>query len=196
MTIGGHTRLRRATPTWWYVWMGISTAGVALSLAAMMWNQAGEGDPADWVVRAMFLVAAGVLWFVFGIVGLVSYRAFVATLITPIMVVGWALITWSGVHEKVAWRISKGALERAAATCQEKGPGSKQRIGIYTITHVNKTKDGCEFTTEAGFLDRVGFAYYPGSAPQNTSTRGEYSSSTSYTHHYGPWYRFTSTSSW
>ncbi|WP_194814361.1 hypothetical protein [Nocardia sp. XZ_19_385] len=195
MTMGGYTQTRRRTPTWWFVWMGISTAGVALCLAATLFNQAGEGDPVNYMLCAIFLVAAGTMWFAFGIVGLASYRTYIATLIAPIMVIGSGLIFGSGVHETVAWRISKGALERAAATCQENR--TEQRIGIYAITNVDKTKDGCEFSTAAGFLNSVGFAHYPTSAPQNKSSKGgDYSSSTSYTPFDGPWYRFSSTSSW
>ncbi|WP_194814360.1 hypothetical protein [Nocardia sp. XZ_19_385] len=181
MTAGGNTRTRRS-PKWWLVATNAVTVLVTLCYAVLLWNTGTEGEFFVGLFGLLALLGLGVVWIIITIIGLLAYRTFLASLITPLIVLTGMGLAWAEIPQKLAWWASRDALGRAASTCDEHGDSG--RIGVYTITRVQRTPDGCLFYTDGGFLNRVGFAHLPGGAPATPPAVMQYTSLG------GPWYRF------
>ncbi|MEV0298445.1 hypothetical protein [Nocardia sp. NPDC050710] len=181
MSIGGTVR---RVSRGWIAWAAVTAGLVALDCAALVWQQASDGDGIATLALLAGAAGCGVMWFVVMLVGAIKYRAFVLSAIAPVLVVGTVLMLWSGVAERAGWRISKGGLEREAVACVESG--GPHRVGIYTVSRVRRADGGCLFETSEDLLSQVGFAYLPNGAP---AAQHEYDYN--YRPYDGPWYRYS-----
>ncbi|MFI5719286.1 hypothetical protein [Nocardia sp. NPDC051750] len=185
MSYGGEPGARRVPVSRW--WMLITSgvgALVALCCAGLVWVVGAESDFGYLLVLVCVLLGLGVVWLAFAAIGLIRYRTFLPSVVAPAAVVIAVALVWSGAAQRIAWQVSRGALERAAVACEPRSGSS--RIGVYTIESVRRAGVGCHFYTTGGFLDRVGFAYLPEGAPPERPA-----AETTYRHHDGHWYRFT-----
>ncbi|MEU4597489.1 hypothetical protein [Nocardia sp. NPDC023988] len=184
MNSGGVVRSRRPVPTWWTVVMRCIAVATALCCVVLFWQEMVDGPIERVLVAFVVLVAVGVLWFAFGIVGLVAFRGTWLTVVAPVIVVLTAVLGGTGATQRFGWSLSKADFERAAQACEPST--DDQRIGVFTVTKVYREDGGCLFRTPGELIGRVGFAYLPGGAPEPT---GEYDET--YRPYDGVWYRFS-----
>jgi hypothetical protein len=185
MVYGGEvtTLRRRPTAKWWTVTTVALVVLVGICCAAVVWFVASDGDFGYLLLLAGALLALAALWFICAAFGLIRYRAWLPSAAAPVLVLVAIAVVYSGAAEQVGWRVSKAALEEAAAQCVPRSePG---RIGLYTIEWVDRPDTGCRFYTGGGFLDQVGFAYLPEGPPLERP-----GSETTYRQYDGSWYRF------
>lgn len=184
MVSGGEVgTLRRPTAKWWTVTTVVLAVLVGICCAAVIWFVASDGDFGYLLLLIGALLGLAVLWSICAVFGLIRYRAWLPSAVVPVLVLVAIAVVYSGAAEQVGWRVSKAALEEAAAQCAHRSdPG---RIGVYTIEWMDRSDAGCHFYTSGGFLDPVGFAYLPQGAPPER--RG---SETTYQQYDGSWYRF------
>ncbi|MET8795117.1 hypothetical protein ABZV91_01435 [Nocardia sp. NPDC004568] len=156
---------------------------VEICCVAVIWFVASDGDVGYLLLLTGALLGLAVLWAICAVFGLIRYRAWLLSVVAPVLVLAAVAAVYSGAAEQVGWRVSKAALDEAAAQCVARSePG---RIGVYAIEWVDRTADGCHFYTGGGFLDPVGFAYLPEGPPPERR-----SSETIYRQYDGSWYRF------
>ncbi|WP_157181715.1 hypothetical protein [Nocardia testacea] len=184
MISGGVTGTpRRPAAKWWSLTTVTLAVSVEICCAAVIWLAASDGDAGYLLLLTGALLGLAVLWAICAVFGLIKYRAWLLSAVVPVVVLVAIAVVYSGAAEQVGWRVSKAALEEAAAQCIPLSEPS--RIGVYTIEWVDRTDTGCHFYTRGGFLDPVGFAYLPDGAPPERR-----SSETTYRQYDGSWYRF------
>jgi hypothetical protein len=170
--------------------MGLLTALVALCCAALFWQLAAEGTFPTLVVLWVVLGVLGGVAVLFGLLGLLRYRALFHSLASPVLIGVLVALTLYDVPEDTGWRLSRGILEDQAVGCAH--PGHRSRLGVYTITFITPRDGGCLFYTQAGESNSEGFAYFrdPATPPHlgPPATNGiEYAAFD------GQWYRFVDT---
>ncbi|MBF6227316.1 hypothetical protein [Nocardia abscessus] len=183
-------RTRSRIPRWFVLWMGLLTALVVLCCAALFWQLAAEGTFPTLVVLWVVLGVLGGIAVLFGLLGLLRYRALFHSLASPVLIGVLVALTLYDVPEDTGWRLSRGILEDQAVDCAHSG--HRTRLGVYTITFITPRDGGCLFYTQAGDQDSEGFAFFrdPATPPHlgPPATNGvEYSAFD------GQWYRFVDT---
>ncbi|MEU4341863.1 hypothetical protein AB0H00_11430 [Nocardia sp. NPDC023852] len=172
------TGVRRSTPSWWTHWAGGTALLIGLWCAVLLLLQAAIADFDTALFSLAVLFGLCVVWLAYTLIGLIRYRAFLISLIAPILVLGWIVVAKSGAVEAAAWRISQGPMEDAAANCADAEGGL---YGIYFVHSVAEQDGGCLFTTDND-VDRAGYAYLPGGVPARPRV--------SYFPLDGPWHTF------
>ncbi|MBF6300184.1 hypothetical protein IU459_21940 [Nocardia amamiensis] len=150
--------VRRRTPRWFVLWMGLLTACIAVCCAALFWQLAAQGTFPTLVVLWVVLGVLGGIATLFGLLGMLRYRAYFYSLASPVLIAVLAGLTWYGIPQSTGWKLSRGILEDQAADCVN--PGQRARLGLYTITFITPRDGGCLFYTQAGESNSEGFAYF------------------------------------
>ncbi|MFI7524754.1 hypothetical protein [Nocardia salmonicida] len=184
----------RRTPTRWFVAVGAVTSGVAVCCAVMLWEQASRGASRNTMPAVGGLLIVGAFWLRIVVSGYRDRHNFALASVAPMMVVVTVATLLSGVAHPIAWRIARGPLEVAAATCVPSA--AEQRFGLYLVIDIRPVDGGCQFrmsaTDTAWSLTARrghGFAYLPRGMPARPSQHSNMHSFV-YSPHDGPWYRF------
>ncbi|WP_146250976.1 hypothetical protein [Nocardia tenerifensis] len=181
------TATARRTPSWFVLWMGLLTALILLCCLALFWQLAAEGTFPLEVVLWLAIGVLGAVALLFGLVGLLRYRAFFYSLISPVIIGVFVVLVWQNVPETTGWKLSRDILQTQAADCAN--PGHRTRLGVYTITFITRRDGGCLFYTQGTETNSSrGFAYFPNAAPPYIGTP---TSGIGYEPFHGNWYRFT-----
>ncbi|MGO4614209.1 hypothetical protein AB4305_09120 [Nocardia sp. 2YAB30] len=180
-------RKQARIPRWFVLWMGLLAAFVAVSCLALFWQLAAEGTLPTIVVLWFVLGVLGMIALLFGLLGLLRYRAFFHSLISPLLIGILVVLVWFDIPETVGWRLSRAILEDQATDCAN--PGHRTRLGVYAITYITSRDGGCLFYTQAHESNSAGFAYFRDTAtpphigpPATNGVR--------YETFEGHWYRF------
>lgn len=174
--------LHSGVPRWWTITMGTICAAAVAICAAIVWFLVSGSAFAYLFFAGWALFFVGVLWLVMVAVGSWRYRdpTWRLSLIAPIAAAFTLAFGATGLPAKIGWAISENSLNHTAATCAQ---ASEQRVGVYTVRSVVKHEGGCLIYTDSGWINPVGFAYFPNGAPRDDSDIG-------YEHIDGDWYRF------
>ncbi|MFD3701749.1 hypothetical protein ACFWUP_01240 [Nocardia sp. NPDC058658] len=170
------------TPRAWRRAMWATTVVACLGIAVLLFEVVTDFDLLALLVAGVLLLVAGVAWMVLGPIGCAKYREYLAVAAAPI-VVGLGLgLAFSGLPDRLAWRLSEGSMTRAAQECSDRGGW----FGVMRVDNVYRTDGGCVF---AIYATDGGVAYFaPGTAPPDGPPQP-------YSHVYEPfapnWYRFS-----
>lgn len=146
----------------------VVTAVTWLAAASIVITQAVGSNLLIVFYAVATMLAVGIPWFVLAVFGVVRYRAFAVSSILPVIVVGTMVTVSRDVPERVAWRLSEGAMTDAAQVCAARTQPTW--IGVYRVDSVRRNHDGaCLFRVGDG-IGTSGFAYFaPGTAvPERT----------------------------
>lgn len=136
------------------------------------------------VTAAAFAVVgiAGLAWFVLTIIALGSYRRCRLIVIAPLIAAVAALLVWADGPLRLGVSASGDALDSAVQTCSTRDSW----VGAIRVDVAVHLDGGCHLFTHSGFFSTRGLAHLPDGPPASPST----STSLSYEHLTGDWYRF------
>ncbi|WP_067815559.1 hypothetical protein [Nocardia inohanensis] len=166
--------------SWKYTSRAIAGATAILCLT-VLWVELSRESAGSLPLTLLMLGLTGLLWLITAAIGVIRYRAWLPSLLAPLVVLLTLAVTWSGFPAHFGWTLSRDALERTAVTCS---PTTGTRVGVYRVTAIEKRRDGCLIQISGGFPTLSGFAYFPGAAPPADDD------GISYVRIEGPWYRF------
>ncbi|MEV0299160.1 hypothetical protein [Nocardia sp. NPDC050710] len=188
MSVGGRERAR--APLWFVCWMVLVIGVVAVLCLALCWVIASQGTQTTKVVLWIGLVAAGSVAALFGLLGLVRYRAVQLCLAAPVLIGTLAALVWFEIPERTGWEMSRGILEDQAVTCTD--PGHRTRLGVYAIRYIARRDGGCLFYIEGSETNSEGFGYFPDTPPPYLGPPAE--RGIGYRIFHTRWYRFVDNS--
>lgn len=175
----------RTSSRWWRVCTALITLSVGACCVAVLWLLMSDAAFPVLVLAGWALVMLGVLWSAIGLFGAIRYHHYRWLLLAPGAVVLTCALAWADIPRNIGWRVSSGSLEQLAAACDTSARG---RYGVYTVTSVVNRDGGCLLYTAGGFIDPVGFAYFPHGVPRQGTPR--YDGDVGYIPIEGSWYRF------
>ncbi|MEU4809442.1 hypothetical protein AB0H20_09585 [Nocardia fluminea] len=132
-------------------------------------------------------------WLVLALVGHMKYPGWRRLgLLVPIFIAVTVALTWAQVPGRIGWMMSRGAMDHAAAACDQLDTGrsgvpyKSEKIGAYTFHHVERESDGaCQFDLLKHYpWARSGFLYLP----NGSRADGEYGHD--YVHLGNSWYYY------
>ncbi|WP_327140023.1 hypothetical protein [Nocardia sp. NBC_01327] len=160
---------------------------IAVCCLGLLWAFATRSDALTALLYAGGgLLVLGVIWLMLALIGGIAYRTYLLSVLAPALIVLTAVLLVLQIPQDLGWRMSRPALEKAAAACAD--TRSDTRIGLYTFDYIRKTPEGCTFSLAGSGLGPDGFAYIPsGAAPELPATAlvGD-----RYTPLGGPWFTF------
>ncbi|MFE6857621.1 hypothetical protein [Nocardia sp. NPDC057668] len=156
----------------------------ALICLFLLWSQASRGSASSAFFAVLMLSFVGIVWLAAAVAGLLLYRSWQMSLISPLLVALTFITAWTGAPAELGWVVSKSALERTALTCATST--ETRLVGVYRVSKVAKGSGGCLIYQGEAFLTfaYTGFAYFPDNPPKDNSRF-------SYQPHAGSWYRFS-----
>ncbi|MEU7764975.1 hypothetical protein AB0B25_07610 [Nocardia sp. NPDC049190] len=168
--------------------MGLLIALVAVCCLALFWQLAAAGTFPTIVVLWLVLGVLSAIAWLFGLLGLLRYRAVFHSLASPALIAVLLASVWFDIPETTGWWLSRAILEDQAADCVN--PGHRTRLGVYVITYITSRDGGCLFYTQAGESNTGGFAYFSdAAAPPHLGAPPTHG--IEYQTFAGQWYRFT-----
>ncbi|MFI9508452.1 hypothetical protein [Nocardia sp. NPDC052566] len=185
--MGGDGAVRARIPRWFVLWMRLIALVVLVVGLVLLWQVGAEGSFPTVVLLWVGLAVVVLVAVLFGLFGILRYRAYVSALVVPLLVGILAALVWFDIPRTVGWQLSRGILEDQAVACDN--PGRHTRLGVYTITFIDRRDGGCLFYTQAGEDDSVGFGYFPDAPPPRLGPAP--SQGIGYEPFHGRWYRFT-----
>ncbi|MCU1648758.1 MAG: hypothetical protein JWN03_9033 [Nocardia sp.] len=183
----GYPQPIQHTPLGWVFAMVATLVLIGVCCLGILWAFASRGDTLTALLYAGGgLLVLGVVWLMLALVGGIAYRTYLLSALAPVLIALTAGLLLLQIPQDLGWRMSKPALERAAAECTDSR--SDTRIGLYTFDYIRKTPEGCTFSLAGSGLGPDGFAYIPsGAAPEVPAKAlvGDH-----YTALGGPWFTF------
>ncbi|WP_157224885.1 hypothetical protein [Nocardia thailandica] len=187
MTTGGMAPGREASPGW--MWTGRFLAGgAALWSLALLWLGLSSVNLMLYGALVLLLLAGGIVWSAWVLVGVIRYRRWRSGLVAPACVLVSAGLVISGAAYDLGWWLTRPRLEAAAVTCH--GRADDHLVGVYLVSRVERIEGGCVFyLPEHSFREPSGRAFVPSGEPVSCAAFGV--EGRIYTPMDGPWYEFS-----
>ncbi|MEV0247510.1 hypothetical protein AB0H76_13035 [Nocardia sp. NPDC050712] len=169
--MNAHPLLAQPIPTAWKLGVvATTTLAGAFSLWVLWTHLTRFDDPEALIAGGIMVLIPSAAWLTLAVLGGLNYRTWWRLgLLMPAIVAITTALSLLQVPGQIGWAMSRGAMNRAAATCDapEYSAGrdftyKREKIGMYDFHHIEReSHGGCEFVLMGYPTSRTGFLFLP-----------------------------------